>query len=138
MPATIKRSSKKAQDTYEETLESAEKEYGDNGGRAHRVAYASLKHSFEKVGDHWEAKKHKGSSDPEAKESGPPSSHKRKPTYGGVDEEGHTKKELLDRAKSLGVSGTSRMTKDELAHAIDTKNKAASRKARGRSKRSKR
>lgn len=74
MPSTIKRSPKKAQDTYEETLENAEKEYGDKGGRAHRVAYASLKHSFEKVGDRWEPKKKKGPSDAEAAEKGPPGS----------------------------------------------------------------
>lgn len=138
MPSTIKRSPKKAQDTYEETLESAEKEYGDKGGAAHRVAYASLKHSFEKVGDHWEAKKKRGPSDPESKTSGPPSSHKRKAAYGGVDEEGHTKKELLERAKKLGVERTSHMTKAELAHAIDSKNKSASRKSKTRSKSSKR
>jgi hypothetical protein len=34
-------------------LEAAEKEHGD-GEAAHRIALASLKHSFEKVGDHWE------------------------------------------------------------------------------------
>ena len=53
VPGTLKRSPKKAQRTYAETLAAAENEYGA-GERASRTAYASLKHSFEKVGDHWE------------------------------------------------------------------------------------
>ena len=52
LPSTIERSDAHAQDIYAETLESAEKTYGD-GERAHQTAYASLKHSYEKVGDHW-------------------------------------------------------------------------------------
>ena len=59
LPSTLKRSPEKAQRTYEETLKHAEAEYG-SGERAGRTAYASLKHSFEKVGDHWEAKDRKG------------------------------------------------------------------------------
>lgn len=55
MPDTIKRSSTKAQRTWQETRDNAIDEYGD-GRRAHQTAYAALKHSFEKVGDHWEAK----------------------------------------------------------------------------------
>src|SRR3954464_2036636 len=69
LPGTLKRSPKKAQRTYEKTLESAEKEYGD-GERAHRTALAALKHSFEKVGDHWEAKAKKGPSDERAAKKG--------------------------------------------------------------------
>jgi len=52
LPSTLARSPKKAQNTYIETLEAAEKKHGD-GEAAHRIALASLKHSFEKVGDHW-------------------------------------------------------------------------------------
>ena len=55
------RSSKKAQETWLATHDSAVEEYGE-GERAHRTAFASLKHSFEKVGDHWEEKDHKGPS----------------------------------------------------------------------------
>ena len=62
LPSTLARSPKKAQNTYIETLESAEKQHGD-GEAAHRIALASLKHSFEKVGDHWEPKRTKGPSD---------------------------------------------------------------------------
>jgi cation transport regulator ChaB len=56
LPSTLQRSSKKAQDTYEETLENAEREYDGDEGRAHRVAWGAVKHSFEKSGDHWEPK----------------------------------------------------------------------------------
>ncbi|MGH2442739.1 MAG: ChaB family protein [Chloroflexota bacterium] len=59
IPQTILRSEKHAQDTWKETHDSAVKTYGE-GGRAHRVAYASLKHSYEKKGDRWIKKEHKG------------------------------------------------------------------------------
>jgi hypothetical protein len=48
---------------YAETLKHAEAEYG-KGERVRRTAYASLKHSFEKVGDKWDPKDHNGPSDP--------------------------------------------------------------------------
>ena len=60
IPGTLKRSPKKAQRTWEKTLESAEETYGEDSDRAFRTAYASLKHSYEKVGDHWEPKDEKG------------------------------------------------------------------------------
>ena len=63
IPGTLKRSPKKAQRTYAKTLAAAESEYGV-GERASRTAYSSLKHSYEKVDDHWEAKDHKGPSRP--------------------------------------------------------------------------
>lgn len=59
LPATLKLSPAKAQATYMHTLESAEHDHGD-GEAAHRIAFASLKHSFEKVGDHWEPKDETG------------------------------------------------------------------------------
>ena len=117
LPGTLQRSPAKAQRTYAETLESAHKEY-DSEERAHRTAYASLKHSFEKVGDHWEPKDHKGPSDERAQRGGPDSGGE---SAGGVDVKGHFKQELYDRAKRLGVSGRSRMTKQELAQAISRK-----------------
>ncbi|MBS1189753.1 MAG: hypothetical protein H6R10_1545 [Rhodocyclaceae bacterium] len=67
LPSTLERSPAKAQRTYLETLENAEKEYG-RGEKASRTAYAALKHSFEKVGDHWEAKKRPGPSDSRAEQ----------------------------------------------------------------------
>ena len=62
LPATLKRSSAKAQATYMHTSEAAEETHGD-GEAAHRIAFASLKHSFEMVGDHWEEKAERGPSD---------------------------------------------------------------------------
>ena len=117
LPGTIKRSPAKAQRTYAETLDSAHEEYDDER-RAHQTAYAALKHSFEKVGDHWEPKDHKGPSDERAKRgAGRPGGK----TAGGVDVEGHSKEELYQRAKKLGVGGRSRMSKQELAQAIARK-----------------
>jgi cation transport regulator ChaB len=116
LPGTIKRSPAKARRTYEKTLESAHEQY-DSEERAHRTALAALKHSYEKVGDHWEAKDHKGPSDDRAARGGPSGGE----SAGGVDVKGHTKQELYDRAKGLGVSGRSSMTKLELAQAIARK-----------------
>jgi cation transport regulator ChaB len=118
LPDTIKRSPAKAQRTFAKAHDAAAKEYGD-GERAHRVAYAALKHSFEKVGDHWEPKARKGPSDPRAKN--PRARQNQGRSYGGVDVEGHTKQELYERAAKLDVAGRSRMSKGELAQAIARK-----------------
>jgi cation transport regulator ChaB len=120
LPATLKRSPAKAQRTYAETLENAEDQYGD-GERAHRTAIASLKHSFEKVGDHWEPKDGKGPSDPRAAKGGDPARPGAGESFGGVDFYGSTVDELRDRARDLGISGRWRMDKRELARAIDRK-----------------
>lgn len=116
IPDTLKRSPAKAQRTYRKVHDNAVEEYGE-GERAHRTAMAALKHSFEKVGDHWEPKDRKGPSDPKDRS---PSARRRRtgPTYGGVDVVGHTKDELYERARRLGVPGRSTMTKTELATAI--------------------
>lgn len=115
LPDTLKRSSAKAQRTFAKAHDSAAEQYGE-GERAHRVAYSALKHSFEKRGDHWESKDRKGPSDPRAKN--PRARENRGKTYGGVDFEGSSQKELYERAAKLGVSGRSRMSKGELAEAI--------------------
>jgi cation transport regulator ChaB len=120
IPATLKRSPKKAQRTYAETLESAEEQYGD-GERAHRTAIASLKRGFQKVGDHWEAKKEKGPSDPRAAKRGDPYRRGAGESFGGVDFYGSTVAELRERAKGLKIRGRWRMNKRELARAIDRK-----------------
>jgi len=120
MPGTLERSPEAAQRTYAETLKHAEAEYG-KGERASRTAYASLKHSFEKVGDHWEAKDHKGPSDPRSKQSTADKRKGKGETFGGVDEEGHTRDELYERAKALGIPNRSSMNKIELARAIAKK-----------------
>ncbi|HEX5946850.1 MAG TPA: ChaB family protein [Acidimicrobiales bacterium] len=116
LPGTLQRSPKKAQRTYEKALDSAHEEY-DSEERAHRTAYAAVKHSFEKVGDHWEPKDEKGPSDPRA-EGGADTDRE---TAGGVDVQGHSKDELYERAKDLGVEGRSKMDKIELAQAIARK-----------------
>jgi len=119
LPGTLQRSPKKAQRTYAKTLESAEEEYGE-GEQASRTAYAAVKHSFEKVGDHWEPKDEKGPSDPKGRSSNR-AVRRRGKTYGGVDVLGNTKQELLQRARELDVEGRSRMSKTELAEAIARK-----------------
>jgi ChaB len=117
LPGTLRRSPKKAQETWVKTHDSAAESYGD-GERAHRTAFASLKHSFEKVGDHWEPKPHKGPSDPQSENGGRAARTGASRTAGGVDVIGHTRDELLERARDLGVRGRSRMTKLELGQAI--------------------
>jgi cation transport regulator ChaB len=127
LPSTLERSPKKAQDTYEEVLENAEAQYGGDEERAHRVAWAAVKHSFEKVGDHWEPKAHKGPSDPRSVEGGP---NPHGASYGGVDVEGKTKDQLIEEAHELGMQLPSHMTKAEIAAEIQKANKVADREAR--------
>ncbi len=125
LPSTLQRSPEKAQQTFAKTYDSATETYGP-GERAARTAFAAVKHSFEKVGDHWEPKDEKGPSDPQA--AGGRDTDR--PTRGGVDSSA-TKAHLLDVAKRLDVSGRSRMTKDELVDAIQKANDRATAKARG-------
>src|ERR1700730_1575048 len=103
LPSTLARSPEKAQRTYLETLESAEKTYDGDEERAHRTAFSAVKHSFEKVGDHWEPKDHKGPSDPRAERGGAAARRGEGKTFGGVDVLGHSRQELYERARSLGV-----------------------------------
>ena len=120
LPGTLKRSPKKAQDTWIETHDNAVEEYGE-GERAHRTAFASLKHSFQKVDDHWEAKKKRGPSDPRAAKGGAAARDGQGETFGGVDYFGSTKTELMERARKLNIRGRSSMNKAELARAIANK-----------------
>jgi cation transport regulator ChaB len=119
LPATLQRSPKKAQETWSKTHDSAVETYGE-GERAHRTAFSSLKHSFEKVGDHWEEKDEKGPSDAQAARSGKPA-RKARPTAGGVDANA-SKAHLMDIARKLEVRGRSKMNKDELVEAIGKAN----------------
>lgn len=118
LPGTIKRSPKKVQDTYAKTLDSAHEEYKGDEERAHRTAYAAVKHVAEKVGDHWELKDEYGPSDPQSKQSGAAAREHPKKTFGGVDAEGNTKQELYERARKLDIEGRSDMSKEQLAEAI--------------------
>src|SRR4051812_30168291 len=120
-PDTLERSPKKVRDTYEKTLDSAHEQYEGDEERAHRTAWAAVKHIAEKRGDHWELKDEPGPSDPQSKQSGAAARERPKQTYGGVDAEGNTKDELYERAKKLDVEGRSDMSKEELAEAIARK-----------------
>ncbi len=121
VPDTIKRSSAKAQRTWEKTHDSAVESYGE-GERAHRTAFASLKHTHEKKGDRWVAKDEKGPSDPRSEQATSEDKRSGKgDTYGGVDLYGNTKEELYERARALDIAGRSSMTKSELAEAIGRK-----------------
>ena len=126
MPSTLRRSPKKARETYSAAHDSAVETYGE-GERAHRTAFSALKHSFEKVGDHWEPKKKKGPSDKQAAKSGK-AARPARPTAGGVDANS-SKSHLLDVAKKLDVRGRSSMKKKELVEAIGKANDRESAKA---------
>ncbi|HEX6754519.1 MAG TPA: ChaB family protein [Mycobacteriales bacterium] len=128
MPSTLQRSSEKAQETYAKAHDSAAETYGE-GERAHRTAFSAVKHSFEKVGDHWEPKDRKGPSDEQAARSAPRSRRSAAPTAGGVDANA-SKAHLMEVAKRLEVRGRSRMTKDELVTAIGRANDRETAKAR--------
>jgi hypothetical protein len=117
LPSTLKRSSARAQRTFGKTHDNAVEQYGE-GERAHRTAYASLKRSFEKVGDHWEAKDATGASDPRSTKSTAEKRAGQGETFGGVDYYGHTKEELYERAREAGIEGRSKMSKRELARAL--------------------
>ncbi|TQJ39777.1 ChaB protein [Arthrobacter sp. SLBN-112] len=127
LPSTLRRSEQKAQDTFAKTYDSALESYDQDEQRAARAAYASLKHSYEKVGDHWEPKEKRGPSDKRA-EQGLRSSE---PTAGGVDANA-SKDHLYKLARDLDVKGRSKMDKDELVKAIQKANDAATRKARSK------
>ncbi len=120
MPGTIARSPPKARRTWKATHDRAVQEYGE-GERAHRTAFASLKRGYEKVKDRWEPKGHRGPSDPRATKSTREKIEGKGETFGGVDLYGHTREQLYERARRLGVRGASRMKKKDLARAIAKK-----------------
>ncbi|MFI7022033.1 ChaB family protein [Micromonospora sp. NPDC049900] len=126
LPSTLRRSPEKAQRTWEKTHDSAVETYGE-GERAHRTAFAAVKHEFEKVGDHWEPKGRKGPSDRQAAGGGP---ERRAPTAGGVDANA-PKEHLMARARELDVRGRSSMSKPELVSAIQKANDRQTARARG-------
>ncbi len=123
MPSTVRRSSRKAQRTWAKTYDSALQQYGE-GSRAARVANASLKHAFQKVGDRWEPKRTTGPSDEQAATGGV--GRRPRPSAGGVDANA-SKKDLLDVAKRLDIHGRHRMAKPELIEAIQKANRRETR-----------
>ncbi|MCU1613967.1 MAG: chaB [Frankiales bacterium] len=124
IPSTLRRSPQKAQRTFAKAHDSAADEYGDER-RANQVAWAAVKHSFEKVGDRWEKKGRKGPSDERAKGG----RNTNEPTKGGVDANA-SKSHLMDLAKRLDVSGRSRMKKNQLVDAIKKASDRQTAKAR--------
>ncbi|HXR73629.1 ChaB family protein [Actinocrinis sp.] len=123
LPSTLRRSPVKAQRTWIEAHDSAVEQYGE-GERAHRVAFGALKHSFEKVGDHWELKEggRKGPSDPQSarpRQVGGRSGE-------GVDEQA-SKQHLYELAKKLDIPGRSTMSRSELLAAIRKANRSKTR-----------
>jgi cation transport regulator ChaB len=123
LPSTLRRSEAGAQRTFAKAHDAGAEQYGSEE-RAHRVAYAALKHSFEKVGDHWERKKQRGPSDKRAERGGLDNPI---PSAEGVDANA-SKKHLLDIARRLDVRGRSTMDKSQLVDAIKKRN----RQVRGR------
>ncbi|AXB41340.1 ChaB family protein [Amycolatopsis albispora] len=126
LPSTLRRSPRKAQDTWVKAHDSALRTYGP-GRRAQQTAFSALKHGFEKVGDHWEPKQGRGPSDPQAAGGAgqPP-----RPTHGGVDANA-SKTHLYERARQLGIPGRSRMSKEDLVHALEKSSRRETAKARG-------
>ncbi|MCV7200228.1 ChaB family protein [Mycobacterium angelicum] len=123
LPSTLRRSSAKAQRTFAKAHDAAAEQYGSEE-RAHRVAYAAVKHSYEKVGDRWEAKEEKGPSDRRAERG---DLNNPLPSAEGVDANA-SKNHLLDVARRLDVRGRSTMTKSELVDAIKKYNRRAQRR----------
>ena len=126
IPSTLQRSDEKAQRTFAKAHDSAADSYGDER-RANQVAWSAVKHTHEKVGDHWEPKEggKKGPSDAQA--AGGRDTNRG--TKGGVDANA-TKKHLMDVAKRLDVRGRSSMDKGELVDAIQKANDRETARAR--------
>jgi hypothetical protein len=124
LPSTIARSGGKAQRTFAKAHDAAVQSYGE-GERANRTAYSALKHTHEKVGDHWEPKDEYGPSDAKAAGGrGTPAE-----TRGGVNASA-SKKHLYEQARRLGVEGRSRMSKDELVDALQHASRRETARAR--------
>jgi cation transport regulator ChaB len=119
MPSTLERSPRHAQEIWAKAHDSAVQTYGE-GERAHRTAFAALKHEYEKIGDHWEKKPESGPSD--AKAAGGRST--RAETEEGVDANS-SKAHLLEIARRLDIPGRTKLTKDELVEAIKKANRRA-------------
>jgi cation transport regulator ChaB len=124
LPSTVERSDQHAQATWSAVHDAAVDQYGE-GERAHRTAFAALKNTYEKVGDHWEAKAESGPSDSRAASPG----RHQGTTAGGVDATA-SRAHLYRLAQRLDIPGRSRMTRDELVQALQGANDQATARAR--------
>jgi cation transport regulator ChaB len=129
-PSTLERSPAKVRRTYEEALDAAHEQYEGDEARAHRVAWAAVKHIAEKKGDHWELKDEPGPSDEQAARSGRFAREGRAETHGGIDA-GKSRSELYEDAKEAGIPGRSKMSKDELVAALERHSRRETARARG-------
>ncbi|MGY1712414.1 ChaB family protein [Geodermatophilus sp. SYSU D00758] len=126
IPSTLQRSDEKAQRTFAKAHDSAMDSYDDER-RANQTAWSAVKHTHEKVGDHWEPKEggRKGPSDAQA-EGGRDTDRE---TKGGVDANA-SKSHLYDLAKDADIEGRSKMSKDELVDALQKSNDERTAEAR--------
>jgi cation transport regulator ChaB len=117
LPSTLERSEPHAQHIYTKTHDSAVEQYGE-GERAHRAAFAAVKHSYKKEGDRWLPKDKKGPSDPGAVMNR--GGRNRAPTAGGREAplEQWPREALYERARQLDIPGRSKMDKPALVSAI--------------------
>ena len=128
LPSTLQRSDAKAQETYAKTHDSAIGTYDGDEQAANRVAWGAVKHTHEKVGDHWQPKEG-GGKGPSDEQSAKGNRDTDLDAKGGVDANA-SKAHLYELAQDAGVEGRSSMTKDELADALQEANDKATRDAR--------
>jgi cation transport regulator ChaB len=129
LPSTLERSPAKVRRTYEEALDAAHEQYRGDEERAHRTAWAAVKHIAEKKGDHWELKDEPGPSDEQAARGGRFARERPAETHGGVNAN-KSKQELYEDAKRAGIKGRSDMTKEELVEALERHSRRETAKAR--------
>ena len=115
LPGTLRRSPAKAQRTLRQDPRERGRAVRAEGERAHRTALAAA--TLLREGRR-PLVSQTGSPAPGP---GKPARGGRRETFGGVDVVGHTRDELLERARDLGVRGRSRMSKADLARAIAAK-----------------
>src|SRR5258705_5704111 len=99
LPSTLKRSARRAQDTYAKAFDSAVATYGA-GDRARRSALAAVRGSFKQTGNHWEPKATtRGSSNSQATRR----SNSRPGRAVNVDADAN-KDQLLNMARRMHIS----------------------------------
>lgn len=129
LPSTLERSPAKVRRTYEEALDAANEQYEGDEQRAHRTAWAAVKHIAEKKGDHWELKDQPGPSDEQAARSDRSAREGRGETRGGVNAS-KSKRELYEDAQRAGIEGRSTMNNEELVEALERHSRRETARAR--------